>query len=162
MTNSNQSSTKPSRPRALNISLFIVTILSFLGFADASYLTADHYLRLPLPCTLNGCEIVLTSKYATMGFIPTSLLGVLYYLSVLFLTVYIFTSNRAGKALPWIILGITTVGLATSSFLVYLQFVVIHSICMYCMGSASITLLLFISSILMVRSSQTTQSAPSA
>ena len=77
MTNLNQPSTKPSRLRGLNISLALVVILSFLGFADASYLTADHYLSLPLPCTLNGCEVVLTSRYATLGPVPTALLAVL-------------------------------------------------------------------------------------
>lgn len=151
MPNSYQPSTKPPRPRGLNISLIIVAILSFLGFADASYLTAEHFLTLPLPCALNGCETVLSSKYAMFGPIPTSVLGVVYYLTVLFLTIYILTSEGSPKNIAWIILGITTIGLLMSFFFFYLQIAVIHALCMYCLGSALTTVLLFTSSIFLIK-----------
>ncbi len=162
MTNSNQTSTRPSRPQGLNIWSVVIAILSFLGFADASYLTAEHYLSLPLPCMLNGCEVVLTSKYATLGPIPTALFGVLYYLSILFLTIYIITSDKARRGVLWAILCITTIGLITSGFLAYLQVSVIHSLCMYCLGSALITLLLFASSVLLARAPRTAPEVPGA
>jgi len=45
--------------------------LSFVGFLDASYLTAKHYLNFEIPCSiLNGCEQVLTSQYATLFGVP--------------------------------------------------------------------------------------------
>jgi uncharacterized membrane protein len=111
---------------------------------------------------LNGCEVVLTSKYATLGPIPTALFGVLYYLSILFLTIYIITSDKARRGVLWAILCITTIGLITSGFLAYLQVSVIHSLCMYCLGSALITLLLFASSVLLARAPRTAPEVPGA
>lgn len=142
MINLNQSSTKRYLPQGLKILLPIIAVLSLLGFTDASYLTADHYLSLPLPCTLNGCDVVLTSKYATVGPIPIAAIGIIYYLTVLFLTVHIYTSNRDTKDIARISLGITALGMIASLSLIYLQIFVIHSLCMYCIGSALITTLL--------------------
>ena len=43
--------------------LFIVALI---GFADASYLTVEHYRNVIPPCTTSGCETVLTSSYSTI------------------------------------------------------------------------------------------------
>ena len=132
--------------------ILAIAALSFLGFVDASYLTADHYLKLPLPCTItHGCDTVLTSRYATVGFIPVSVFGVLYYLAILLLGVYFYTSENPSKKIIRTIFGFTCVGLIASCYLIYLQLAVIHAICMYCMGSALITFLLFVLSLILFR-----------
>ncbi len=153
MINSNQTSTRPWRPRGLNLTLLVITVLSFLGFADAAYLTADHYISLPLPCAVSGggCETVLTSQYATVWSVPVSILGILYYLLILFLAIYIYTSDRPLRGAATTILAVTTAGLIASCFFFYLQVAVIHSICLYCLGSALTTVLLFISSLFLLK-----------
>jgi uncharacterized membrane protein len=145
MTTSNPSSTKPLRlPR---VTFFLVAFFAFLGFADAAYLTVDHYLALPLPCTLtHGCDTVLHSAYATIGPIPLALVGALYYLAVLFLAVYLYTSEAPSMRQAWAIGILSGVAVLASCFLLYLQISVIHAICMYCLGSALSSLFLFISS----------------
>ncbi len=140
----------PSRP--LKGLLIALAALALLGFADASYLTADHYIKLPLPCSLTGgCDRVLGSQYATIGAIPISLIGVLYYLTLLAIAAYLLSVETPEAVPAKTALGITGVGLAVSLFLLYLQIFVIHALCMYCLGSATLSLLLFTVSILLVR-----------
>jgi len=127
--------------------LFLTAIFAFLGFADAAYLTADHYLAVPLPCSLTqGCDVVLNSQYATVGPVPVALLGALYYLAAFFLAIYIFSSESPKVSAARAIQGLSGLGLLASVYLVYLQFEIIRALCMYCLISATMTLLLFLSS----------------
>ncbi len=117
--------------------------VSFLGFLDASYLTASHYLHFALPCSIiNGCETVTTSVYSMLGPVPISLLGAVYYLVILVLLLVYF-DNGSQKFLKYAAY-LTPIGLLTSIVLVYLQLFVIHALCLYCMGSALSSMLLFI------------------
>src|SRR3989344_1604507 len=54
--------------------------LALVGLADASYLTANHWLGQLPACDLSGCESVLTSSYATVGPVPVAFIGSVYYL----------------------------------------------------------------------------------
>jgi len=150
MPNLNQSSTRPLK--ILKKPIVIIAILSLIGFADAAYLTASDYFSFAVPCSVTlGCETVLKSVYATIGPIPVALIGVFYYLTALIISISIITStsssynNRAGK----IILGIFSLGFLASGYFVYLQIFIIKSLCLYCLISALISLLLFISSVLL-------------
>lgn len=131
-----------------------IAILSLIGLADASYLTASHYLSFSVPCSLTaGCETVLKSSYATIGTIPVALLGVLYYLTALIITVSIITSNSEiySQKTEKFLLGLFSLGLLASGYFVYLQIFVIHALCLYCLTSAFLSLLLFISIFLLVK-----------
>ncbi|MDA1060357.1 MAG: vitamin K epoxide reductase family protein [bacterium] len=142
MKNSAHSSGKPSKllPKKLNWWLIII---SFIGFLDTSYLTISHYTGLDLGCSITkGCESVTTSAYSVIYGIPLSLLGLLYYFTILFLSLlYYDTKNR--KILSFIP-PLTTVGFLFSLWLVYLQIFVIEAICQYCMLSAITSTILFI------------------
>ncbi|MGE5298370.1 MAG: vitamin K epoxide reductase family protein [Acidobacteriaceae bacterium] len=121
---------------------YLWPILAFLGFLDSSYLAIKHFTGSDVPCTTSGCEIVLTSKYSVMAGIPLAYIGVLYYLVVLVLALlFLQTQNRT-----YLKLGMAGVllGILFSAYFVYLQIAVIHSICLYCMGSALTTTLLVI------------------
>ena len=72
------------RPKIL---LIIIALLSFLGFLDAAYLTIKHYQGILPPCSVSGCENVLTSRYASVGSLPISLLGSIYYVAVITLSI---------------------------------------------------------------------------
>ena len=58
-------------------------IVALLGFADATYLTIEHYQNKIPPCSVGGCEQVLTSAYSVVAGVPVSLMGSVYYLLVL-------------------------------------------------------------------------------
>ena len=153
MTNLETSSNKPA---ALSNWLPITfLILSAIGFADATYLTIQHFLRMPVACSVvHGCEIVLTSRFSTIGPIPISLLGSAYYLTILVLSVAYLDSKKTNVLN--LAAKLTPVGFLTSLILVYLQIFVIHAICLYCAGSAITSTLLFIVAIVYLRKNKKT------
>lgn len=123
--------------------IWAMTGIAFLGFADASYLTIEHYFSVPLPCTIfNGCETVLTSSYSMIFSIPVALLGAFYYLAVfIFLACAIDTRKKIFSKLA---ISMTPLGFLASLYFVYLQMFVIKAICLYCMVSATLSTVLFV------------------
>ncbi len=125
-----------------NYILIIVIILSFLGFLDATYLTIIHYKGIIPPCTIaHGCDTVLTSGFSEIFGIPVALLGSLYYLVLIILSITLIGKLR----IPILraVFAIAMVATLVSIILVYLQFAVIHAFCQYCLASEAITFLIF-------------------
>ena len=144
MPTSEASSNKPAETS--NWFAIACLIVSAFGFADATYLTTQHYLGLPVACSiLEGCEQVTTSPYSLIFGIPVALLGSIFYFTVLILSVLYLDSKKI-KFLNFIAV-ITPFGFLASLYFVYLQIFVIKAICLWCMGSALTTTLLFILSL---------------
>lgn len=122
--------------------LYLLITLALLGFADATYLTLEHFMGGIIPCVTGGCETVTTSVYATIGPVPIALLGALYYLTSFLLLVY-FSQEKKRLAFQ-LFLAIEAFSFVVSAVLVYLQIFVLKAICQYCVLSALITTLLFI------------------
>ncbi len=122
-------------------------ILGAIGFADATYLTTQHFLGMPVACAiLKGCEQVTTSHYSLFFGQPVALFGSIYYFSVLVLTALYFQTQ---KRLFFTFANILTLfGFLISLRFVYLQLFVIGAICIYCMTSAASSTLLFILSLI--------------
>ena len=140
---SNQSSTVPlshNPPRWLS---WLFVGVSFLGFLDAGYLTANHYLGIPLVCSLlQGCERVTASPYSIMFGVPVALLGVLYYLTIFIFSVWYIDSGRAEALFTMAKLSIF--GMAAALWFVSVQLFILHAICLYCMFSALTSTTLFL------------------
>lgn len=120
----------------------VFLVVSFLGFLDATYLTVQHYLGVIPPCAIQGCEIVLTSAQSKIVGIPVALLGALYYLTLLILSIAYLDSKKA--SIIRFASYCTTVGLAASAYFVYLQLFVLKEMCQYCMVSAGTSTILFL------------------
>lgn len=125
----------------------IIILLGIIGFADASYLTYEHYSDAIVPCSTNpwvDCGKVLDSRWSEISGIPLSMFGIFYYASILIasLSSYKIKSDKPKLALVLL----TTMGAGASIYFVFLQLVVIKAICTYCMLSAltSFTLLALI------------------
>lgn len=147
LTANNYSLQKALRRFSAVLSLRALTIFglvfAFLGFLDATYLTIIHYEQIIPPCSVThgGCEVVLTSQFATIGNIPLALLGAIYYFVVL-IALLIFLQTGKKQFIPFA-LATTTVGLFISIVLIFLQALVIHAFCQFCLGSELATFLLF-------------------
>lgn len=129
-----------STPKGL-VWLFI--IISFLGFLDATFLTAEHYMGVFLGCPIfGGCDEVLSSPYAAILGVPVSLAGAIYYLTIFILGVVYFDAGRA-RILRFAA-SLTPLGLIASLWFLYLQLFVIKAICFYCIVSLLTSTLLFI------------------
>src|SRR5262249_2080844 len=123
----------------------------------ATYLTLAHLDVLSLVCTRgagHGCEEVATHPTAR-GFgipalhaIPTAAFGILMYAAIVGLGFVRVASMRrnvvrdAGRA-QWLI---SFAGVLVAAWLTYLEAYVIHAWCQWCVASAIITLLIFLTS----------------
>ncbi len=121
----------------------VFLLVSFLGFLDATYLTAKYYLGEPVTCSLlAGCEKVTTSAYAVWGGLPIALFGSFYYLAIFVLVLFYLDTGRkaAFTAAAWL----TLPGFLISLGLLYLQLFVILALCLYCIFSLATSSVLFI------------------
>lgn len=124
--------------------ILLIIILSILGIFDASYLTAKHYLSQAVYCPVGkSCETVLNSAYSTLWGMPLALFGTMLYFTILILALLYFQNRR--KIILQIIFSLTLPALIVSITLTYLQFFVLYALCAYCLFSAVIILLLFVS-----------------
>ena len=113
-------------------------ILGFLGFLDAAYLTILHYKNIIPPCTVtSGCERVLNSKYAMFGPIPVSLLGSLFYLSIIIVCILLLTNYK--KVFLDTFYLLTGTGLIVSVVLLFIQELLLKAFCQYCILSEIIS-----------------------
>lgn len=117
-------------------------ILAFLGFLDATYLTILHYKNVIPPCTIGSCETVLTSEFSVIFGIPLSLLGSLFYLSVIVLGLLILTNYK--KIFLQLFYAQAITGFIISLILLGLQAFTIKQFCQYCLLSLATSTGIFI------------------
>ena len=140
--NSKVLSSQPLKASHKRIGVALVG-LSFIGFADAAYLTILRYLGQVPPCSLtSGCETVLTSKYAVVGEIPVSVFGSFFYLAVFFTAIAALSFES--ESLLRVAAILAGVGFMASLGLFYLQAFIIKAFCFYCLVSAGVSFLLFL------------------
>ena len=119
----------------------IFTILIILGLADSIYLIYKNRGGQPLVCPMNGdCHAVLASKWNKFLGVKNEIWGLLYYLGVLSLLGLVFY-NFIGIN---ILFAVISFGILYSAFLTYVQAFKIKGYCFYCLVSAIINLLLFL------------------
>ena len=124
--------------------VYLVLVIALIGFADATYLTVEHFQGVIPPCTLSGCEYVLTSHFSSLFGIPTALLGSIYYL-VISVGVFLYIDTKKTAILKYTLL-LTVFGFLFSLWFLYLQAFVIHAFCQYCLVSATTSTFLFVCS----------------
>jgi len=127
-------------PKWLVIALLV---LSFLGFADATFLSAEALIGEAPNCVIfSGCEKVTTSSYSHIGPIPIAIFGALFYLSVFVLTLLFLDRKKVTVMIYVSYLSIPA--LLFTLYLVYLQFFVLQAVCIYCMFSALLSASIFV------------------
>lgn len=117
-----------------NIFTGAILLVGFVGFLDASYLTAKRFLGSPLQCYFfGGCDIVTSSPYSLMFGVPISLLGSIFYLLVVLSAVAYLQYKKPifGQAL----MVLATTGILFSGYFLFLQAFVIKAYCFYCVVS---------------------------
>jgi uncharacterized membrane protein len=122
------------------------------GIAETTYLTVTKLSGNPLACPGNGCDKVLSSAYSTIAGIPLSLLGFLAYFSILILaTAPLLIGHRRAERqqqldrISWRLLFAQTTAMAAfSSYMMYVMIFKLQAICVYCLGSAFLSLSLLV------------------
>jgi len=124
----------------------VLILLAVVGVVDSGYLTIEHFQNTIPPCSVNplfgDCGKVLQSEYSVIAGIPLALIGLLHYsFFTLVLIVSLLKKNKVAGVLANVL---SFIGIISSLYFVYLQLIVIKSICLFCMVSAIDSLILFI------------------
>jgi uncharacterized membrane protein len=129
--------------------------LAVVGLGISGYLAWAHFTYTPIICTADlSCDTVNRSSYAYFppGWgIPVSYLGLVAYVSLLGLGLWRWRVARrlalAGGGSPAVLdltlFVATLVGLIFSAYLTAMELFVIHAVCWWCVGSATVITLLF-------------------
>ena len=131
---------EPSVPRGRRFIYLATAVLSLVGLAETTYLTAIHLAGAHVVCvTAANCSQVLGSVYASFRGFPLAALGAAGYFAVFsFAILAVFGYRRASALLA---LNVTAMFLTTLGLL-YLQAFVLHAFCDYCLFSAALIFLL--------------------
>lgn len=117
--------------------LALIFTLSAIGISEAVYLVRKRIASERPVCPIGGgCEMVLSSKYNKMFFIPNDILGLLAYITISIIAAFLVIGVEPLSF--WIIVIKILVGIASSVSLIltYLQWRVIHAWCFWCVMSA--------------------------
>lgn len=124
----------------------VVAVLALMGFFVSLYLFL-HYVGVtgPIICGIGSCELVQASRYAWIGPIPVPALGLVGYGLLLGIAVAgVQPSLRDSRRVALLLFGGSTVGVAFSAWLTYLEAAVIHAWCLWCVVSACLMTLTFL------------------
>ena len=120
-----------------------ITALSVLGLFVAGYLTWSHYSGVPVYCGVSSsCEQVNNSSYAYLGDIPVALIGLSGYIIILVLSLIPSKEERQWPML--LIFFGALIGTLLQWYLFYIEVMVLHAICYWCVTSQTIVTLIFL------------------
>jgi uncharacterized membrane protein len=115
----------------------ILLVLSVVGIGIACYLTLVHYTNVPLACSSQGlvdCARVLSSPYSVIPgtALPITIPGLGWSLVMLALAVAGLRSTFYQRRVRLAELVWAGVGILTVLYLVYVELVRLHTICIWC------------------------------
>ena len=124
----------------------IVAALALAGIFISIYLTLYKLGVIgELSCTIGSCETVNTSRWSVFFGLPVAAWGLFFYLDVFVVAVLGTMPRFDNKPIISIVLvAEAAIGVLFSAWLTYLELAVIHAICIWCVTSAVIVLLIFV------------------
>ena len=130
----------------------LIGVIATIGLIGTGYLTATRLSNASAVCG-SGCGKVLSSDWATVLGQPLTLFGALSYLAMLVLAISpLLVNPEKGKELrtklegiTWPLLFVGATGMMVfSGFLMYVLATNIRAVCPYCIGSAALTVSMFL------------------
>ena len=114
---------------------WLLLILALVGAGIAIYLTTVHYEQVPLLCSSQGlvnCERVTSSSYSVVPgtTLPITIPGLLWFLVSAALAVGTMRQRKRWLRTAQLIWGV--LGILTVLYLVYVELVILHTICAWC------------------------------
>lgn len=125
----------------------VIIFAAFAGFLIAFYISHKKRSKETLVCPLNSnCNTVIHSEYSRFFGIPVENLGLLYYgFIALTYGVFLVAPDLALLSLVVSILAFTTGAFLFSLYLTAVQLFALHEICTWCLCSAALCTIIFIS-----------------
>jgi len=123
----------------------VVGMLAFIGVFVSTYLTLYKFGYIgSLQCAVGSCETVNTSRWATFLGLPVAAWGLGFYVSALALVLAGIQERYAdSRGVALALVALTGWGVLFSGWLTYLELFVIDAICIWCVTSAVIVLVMF-------------------
>lgn len=131
----------------------IMAGIATVGAVGTAYLTVTKLTQGTAACPTSGCDVVLSSPYATVFGLPLSLFGFLGYFSMIVFAVAPLLVNSSlqsdlrSNLENWTGLLLFAGGTAMmvfSGYLMYLLAAEIKAVCIYCVASALLSTSLFV------------------
>ncbi len=115
-----------------------MVLLAVVGVGIALYLTLYKVGVIGvLSCSIGSCETVNTSKWSVLFGVPIAAWGLAAYVALLVLAVAGSSGAReASVPIAKMIVALATWSVLFSAWLTYLELFVIHAICIWCVTSA--------------------------
>lgn len=133
-------------------------VLALVSLAISIYLTIVHYSSdVPLVCSNSGlvdCERVLTSRYSYVPgtTLPVSLSGMLWSIVAALLALGTGQSGPRQRLLRIAALMWAGIGMVSVFYLIYVEIVLLRTICAWCTAVHALVLLYFIVALVLLQS----------
>jgi uncharacterized membrane protein len=140
----------------------IVAALALAGIFISLYLTLYKIGIIgELSCSIGSCETVNLSKWSRFLGLPVAAWGLFFYIDV-FATALTGTMPRFENEplISLVLAAEAAVGVLFSAWLTYLELAVIHAICIWCVTSAVVVTLIFLTSALDLREMRSRERLP--
>ena len=136
----------------------IVAALALAGIFISIYLTLYKLGVVgELSCSIGSCETVNTSRWSIFLGLPVAAWGLLFYLDVFGIAVLGTLPRWENQPVISIVLvAQAAIGVLFSAWLTYLELAVIHAICIWCVTSAIIVLIILVVSTADLRETRVT------
>lgn len=136
-------------PTSGPVNRMVVAVLSLIGVFLAFYLVANNLGWIPpVPCGTGACGLVQSSKYAWVGPVPVSAIGLAGYLALFALSIAGLQGSLArSRATAFLLFAGALLGVLFSAYLTYLEAMVIQAWCRYCVASAILITLILLATL---------------
>jgi uncharacterized membrane protein len=126
----------------------LAALAGLAGLGVSVYLTIVHYSAIPLVCTTSGavnCERVLSSGYAVIAgsTLPTAAAGIVWFAVSGALAIGQLTRDRS-RLMARLQVGWSALGLVTVLCLVFVEIVMLGTICVWCTAAHALVLATFL------------------
>ena len=127
----------------------MIAVLALIGAFIATYLALYKIGVIgELTCSVQGCETVNSSRWATFLGFPVASWGVAFYVATFVVAVIgISPKFEDQRNISQALAFMSGIGVLFSAWLTYLELFVIHAVCMWCVTSAVIVTILFVLSL---------------
>ncbi len=122
----------------------LIFILTLVGLVVSAYLAYEYNLSGPINCPIGGkgCDIVRTSQYSSFLGISIPYLGIVFYITLAFLTIWLTQSYNKIIDLARFLISFS--GFVFGVYLTYLEAFVIGAYCFWCVTSFIISIIILI------------------
>jgi uncharacterized membrane protein len=126
-----------------------IALVSLLGLFLGTYLTLYKMGVIgTLACNVSSCETVQTSRWSTFLGLPVATWGAGFYALMLALSIAGLQERfEQSRGLSLAMLLLAGWGVLFTAWLNYLEAFVIHAWCEWCLGSAALVLVLFVTTV---------------